>query len=200
MRCWAFALGLALAGASCGRRARENLPAIPPADSQAVALARAVADSVGDELWGLLGAALDRGGPALAIRFCADSAQQRTLRHWRAGVYVRRVSDRVRNVDDTPDAVERQLLERLAAEHRAGRLPAEVVEVIRGADGSYQLQYLRPILVEPRCLPCHGDPDTFSPDVRQVLAQRYPEDRATGYAAGDLRGAISVRVALGGPR
>jgi len=199
MRYWAVALFLALVGVSC-RRVQRTETAMPEPDSQSVALARAVADSVGDEIWGLLAAALDRGGPDLAIHYCADSAQARTLRHWRAGVYVRRVSDRVRNVDDTPDAVERRYLERLAAEYRAGRLPAEVVEVIRGPDGGYQLQYIRPILVESRCLPCHGDPAGFSAEVRRVLARRYPNDRATGYAVGDLRGAISVRVALGGQK
>ena len=31
---------------------------------------------------------------------------------------------------------------------------------------------------------------------RALIAARYPEDRAVGYAPGDLRGAISVRVAL----
>ncbi|MBI3082695.1 MAG: DUF3365 domain-containing protein, partial [Gemmatimonadetes bacterium] len=75
-------------------------------------------------------------------------------------------------------------------------LPEEFVEVIRAPDGTYELQYLRPILVDRRCLACHGDPATFIPEVRAVLAQRYPEDRATGYAVGDLRGAVSVRVPL----
>ena len=67
---------------------------------------------------------------------------------------------------------------------------------IRAPDGSYQLQYLRPLLVQRACLACHGDPATFSPEVRAVLARRYPQDRATGYAVGDLRGAVSVRVPL----
>jgi hypothetical protein len=34
----------------------------------------------------------------------------------------------------------------------------------------------------------------MAPDVRSLLAERYPEDRATGYAAGDFRGMVSVRV------
>ncbi len=171
----------------------------PQPDSGVVQLARAVADSLGDELMALLSQALQRGGPATAIRFCADSAQVRTLRHWRNGVYIRRVSERVRNVDDTPDALERQLLQGLAEALRAGTLPPELVEVTRAADGSYQLQYMRPILVQQTCLPCHGDPAQFGPEVRDVIARRYPDDRATGYAVGDLRGAVSVRVPLDRP-
>jgi hypothetical protein len=155
-----------------------------------------VADSLGDDLMSGLAKALERGGPGLAIHFCADSAQVRTLRYWKDGVYLRRVSQRVRNVDDTPDTLELQELRQLGAEHRAGHLPDEKVSVIRAADGTYQLQYLRPLVVQPACLACHGDPATFAPEVRSVLARRYPHDQATGYAVGDLRGAVSVRIPL----
>ncbi len=190
----AWFLGLAVLAAAC--QDRRVLVETPAADSGTTQLARAVADSLGDELMDLLSAALERGGPSLAIHYCADSAQVRTLRHWKNGIYIRRVSQRVRNVDDTPDAMERQLLERLAELHRAGKLPAELVQVVRAPDGTYQLQYLRPLIVQPGCLACHGDPATLEPEVRAVLAKRYPEDRATGYSAGDFRGAVSVRVPL----
>lgn len=195
MGSWGRWFSVAVLAMAC--RQDQRAPAPPPAaDSATIRLARAVADSLGDELMGLLAAALERGGPALAIHFCADSAQVRTLRHWKNGIYVRRVSDRIRNVDDTPDALERRLLEQLAEAHQAGTLPGELAEVIRAPDGTYELQYLRPILVQPRCLACHGDPAAFAPEVRAVLARRYPEDRATGYDVGDLRGAVSVRVPI----
>jgi hypothetical protein len=42
------------------------------------------------------------------------------------------------------------------------------------------------------CLACHGQVSSLDPAVRAVLAERYPADRATGYRAGDLRGAVSV--------
>jgi hypothetical protein len=183
----------------CRQGVRQSVQP-PTPDSASVALARAVADSLGDELMGLLQRAMDKGGPELAIHFCADSAQARTLRHWKKGLYVRRVSERVRNVADTPDAIERGLLERLADLNHDGRMPAEIVEVMRAADGTYELQYMRPILVQPRCLACHGDPGTLDPEVRAVLARRYPEDRATGYRVGDLRGAVSIRVPLPTPQ
>jgi len=188
-------LSVAVLAVAC--RQDQRVPAqLPAADSATIQLARAVADSLGDELMGLLAMAMERGGPAVAIHFCADSAQARTLRHWKNGIYIRRVSERVRNVDDTPDALERRLLEQLAQAHRAGSLPDELTDVIRAPDGTFALQYVRPILVQGKCLACHGDPATFDPEVRAVLAKRYPEDRATGYAVGDLRGAVSVRVPL----
>jgi len=192
-RGWLLAAGLLVFGC---KQSPRTLVQEPVPDSASVEKARAVADSLGDDLMVGLASALERGGPTLAIHLCADSAQVRTLRYWKDGVYIRRVSERVRNVDDTPDTLELQALRQLAADQRAGRLPEEVMSVIRAADGTYQFQYLRPLLVQSACLACHGDPATFAPEVRQVLARRYPQDRATGYAVGDLRGAVSVRVPL----
>jgi Protein of unknown function (DUF3365) len=181
------------------QQTRMPLTQLPEPDSASVNLARAAADSLGGDLMALLKRAMDSGGPALAVQFCADSAQARTLRRWTKGLYIRRVSERVRNVDDAPDATERGLLERLAKLNRAGELPRELIEVIRAADGTYELQYMRPILVSSRCLACHGDPNSMDPVVRAAIARRYPQDQATGYRVGDLRGAVSVRVRLSGP-
>jgi len=35
--------------------------------------------------------------------------------------------------------------------------------------------------------------DQLTPAVKSALAQHYPNDLATGYSAGQIRGAISVR-------
>jgi hypothetical protein len=155
--------------------------------------ARAAANVLGKDLQGMLFSQLEAGGPASAIAFCADSAQVRTARHASEGVYLRRVSLKVRNLANTPDAVERSALEALASSYAGGQLPAELVEV-RGSGSDRQLHYLRPILVQEKCLACHGDPAEIDPAVRQVVAVTFPADAAVGYRAGDLRGAISVRV------
>jgi hypothetical protein len=44
--------------------------------------------------------------------------------------------------------------------------------------------------VEAPCLSCHGPREAIVPAVVSSLEARYPDDRATGYAAGDLRGAL----------
>jgi hypothetical protein len=56
------------------------------------------------------------------------------------------------------------------------------------------VRFLRPIRVAQPCLACHGTPATYSPAVRGLLRERYPQDQAVGYQVGDLRGAISVRI------
>jgi hypothetical protein len=161
---------------------------------EAVERARTAADALGKELQSRLLAALDSGGPSRALAYCADSAQAVTARHARAGVYVRRVSLRVRNPANRPDAAEERQLRHLDSLHRAGTFPAELVRSRRVASGERVVEYARPILVQPGCLACHGDREHLAPGVREVLAARYPEDEATGYRAGDLRGMIAVRV------
>lgn len=165
---------------------------MPPGDG--VARARLAADGLGGELMPRLIAALDSGGPEYAVSYCADSAQAWTARQAGEGVYIRRVSLRVRNPANRPDSTERRHLERLDSLNRAGALPGEVVLTRLGEGGEPVVDYMRPILVQERCLACHGARDQLSPAVRELLADRYPTDEATGYEAGDLRGMISVRV------
>lgn len=169
----------------------------PPLPEAQLAVARTAADDLGARLRALLAEELARGGPQGAIAACAAQAQQTTLEEAaRHGVSLRRVSLQVRNPADAPDEFERAVLERLAAGALEGSLPAEVAQVTAGPDGGPELRYLRPIVLAPQCLGCHGKVAELAPGVAAVLAQRYPGDLATGYAAGDLRGAFSVRVAL----
>ncbi len=179
-----LALGCARGEPAVGAAARDS----------ALARAKLAALGLGKDLSGLLLGALDREGPAGAIAFCADSAQVRTARHAAQGVTVRRVGTRLRNpANAAADSAEAAILARFAAAHAAGAAPVQVVEELTGPTGR-ELLYARPILVAERCTACHGDPAGFDPVVRRVLADRYPEDAATGYAPGDLRGMLVARV------
>jgi hypothetical protein len=44
------------------------------------------------------------------------------------------------------------------------------------------------------CLNCHGDPANFSQGLAEVLADRYPHDKAVDYQKGESRGAFSVII------
>jgi len=107
---------------------------------------------------------------------------------------VRRVGTRVRNPSNAPDDLERQVLARFAATIAEGGDPVDTAFVARTSAGGMELRFLRPLRVQEFCLDCHGPANQLSPEVLQVLASRYPDDQATGYAVGDLRGAISVRL------
>jgi hypothetical protein len=48
--------------------------------------------------------------------------------------------------------------------------------------------YAEPLVIQPLCVTCHGPVDAMPKALRDALAAQYPNDRATGYALGDLRG------------
>lgn len=188
------AVAIGAAGA-CTRPGDSSVA--PVADSVTVARARAAADSLGPVLMGKLLGALESGGPDAAITFCADSAQALTTRFTHDDVMIRRVGTRVRNPSNAPDSLERRILDYYSAERAAGRPMMEVREVARTADdGGWELRLLRPITVLERCTTCHGSTEQIPATTAALIDARYPDDKAVGYATGDLRGAISVRVAL----
>lgn len=183
---------LVLASACSGGSPSAAAPGV--ADSAAVARARAAADGLGRDLMGLLSAEMARGGPEAAVAVCADSAQLRTARHQAEGLRIRRVGTRVRNPANAPDTVEQAVLLAWTRAMAEGRSPGDTSFAAVAPEGPHEVRYLRPIRVGEMCLACHGDPGRQSPRLRSLLAERYPVDRAVGYAVGDLRGAISVRV------
>jgi hypothetical protein len=169
------------------------------ADLPEAAKARIVAGDVLKETRSVLEGALAGGAPAAsALRVCAAVAQDLARKHEQEGWRVRRISEKYRNPADEPDADERAVLERWAKAHDAGALkPTDEYEEVITENGQRHYRYMKPIFIAgPVCLQCHGAPDKLAPGVREALQSLYPGDRATGYAVGDLRGAISVRIPL----
>ncbi|MEQ1504829.1 MAG: DUF3365 domain-containing protein [Myxococcota bacterium] len=68
------------------------------------------------------------------------------------------------------------------------------IRQVEDTDAGRVARVLTPIPLEPRCLTCHGPEDTLPVDVRTDLSRRFPDDRATGYQVGDLRGALWAEV------
>ncbi len=158
--------------------------------------ARQVSGELTDKVRGLLLAELERGGYDGAVRVCAEIAQKLTQEfNQKTGHYVRRVSLGYRNTQDIPDAYESRMLQKLDQQNREKKLAGEYYEVVREQGRDY-LRYLKPLVAGKMCLNCHGRPDQLSPQVMAVLKEKYPNDRATGYHEGDLRGAVSVKIAL----
>jgi hypothetical protein len=158
--------------------------------------ARQISDELTDKVRGLLLTELEKGGYDGAIRVCSEVAQNITQEFNRdTGHSVRRVSLGYRNTKDIPDDYESRMLKRLDRQNREKRLPPEYYEVVRERGQDY-LRYFKPIVAGKMCLNCHGQPDQIPPLVTAVLKEKYPNDRATGYREGDLRGAVSVKIAL----
>jgi hypothetical protein len=162
-----------------------------PGTREALAFARGAeaAQKLGGELKQRLQAAMQQGGPEAAIAVCADHAQQITAAAQADGVQVGRSSLRLRNPKNAaPEWVQAWLIAQ-------GERPVAGLEPLREVEGG-KARLLRPIGVEPLCVTCHGPAASLPPDVSTLLKQRYPDDRAVGYAPGDLRGALWAEVEL----
>lgn len=134
-------------------------------------------------------------GAAGAIEFCKTEALPLTAK---AGgevegvASVRRIGARTRNPANVKDAADREALEEFLRGWNPQAPAGPVVKRVRTAEGKEEVRYYRPIPVVATCLMCHGDPAAMAPDVRAKLRELYPGDEATGFAVGDLRGAIVV--------
>lgn len=188
---WRRLLVIVLAGWAFGAVADEP----PPAAVEAQALAARFQQ----ELGGRLQAAMAAGGPVNAVGVCKDEAPAIAARLSReSGWQLKRVGTRVRNPQSgVPDAWEQAQLADFAQRLAAGEKPEALrrYSVVDEPGGRYE-RYVAAIAVAPPCLACHGDVTTQSEALRSALRTAYPHDAATGYRAGDLRGAFSLKRAL----
>lgn len=131
---------------------------------------------------------LTQGGPALAIGACHIESEELTRRIARGeGIAAGFTSDRLRN----PTNRARPWATALVSGH-AGRRAQDVKGF--AVDLGDTVGVLRPVVQQSVCASCHGPTDRISPAVRAVLADRYPADRATGFADGEIRGWFWVEM------
>lgn len=171
-------------------------PTQDPQIEQALMEARQISSELADQVRGLLLKEIEKGGWAGAVKVCSEMAQNITQEfNARSGHTVRRVSLRHRNPRNIPDEYERRKLEEFDLLNKKKEMKNEYGEVVDERGEKY-LRYMRPLVALPLCINCHGPKENISADVKTILAEKYPEDRATGFLVGDLRGAISVKIAL----
>jgi hypothetical protein len=136
-----------------------------------------------------LEAAIAQGGPVGAIAVCRDKAPAIAQELSAAsGALVSRTALRVRNPANAPQPWQREVLLRFQDRMAAGEA-ADGLESIETPAGE-GARYMKAIPTGPLCLTCHGS--SLSAEVQSALRSMYPEDAATGFAVGDLRGAFSV--------
>ncbi len=143
---------------------------------------------------------MTKGGPTAAIKVCAELAPEIAGRLSREhGWRVTRVGTRVRNpLLGMPDAWEQKVLAEFDERAAKGESFAGMTrsEAVNEPDGQYY-RFMKPIALQPQCVLCHGPSDQIPEGIRHVLKQQYPFDAATGYKAGELRGAVSIKQPMG---
>lgn len=164
----------------------------PTPDELGLKVANAAATELVTRLRARLQEEMKAKGPVAAATVCADEAQGLTaLVGGEMGASVGRSSIKLRNPASAPPP---WVGEWLVAQGVRSAEGVTGIEAVVDAGGHRVARVLRPIVVEEPCLKCHGAADALAPGVPELLAARYPNDNATGYAVGDLRGALWAEV------
>lgn len=122
-------------------------------------------------------------GQDVAIEVCSIKAPAIASELSQNGVAMGRTSHRLRNPENAGPEWASAVLERYL------QVDAELTpQTVALGDG--RTGYVEPILTQPLCLACHGS--ELSPAVEAALDANYPEDNATGFEAGELRGVFWV--------
>jgi len=159
---------------------------------------RATAKSFMEKLGTTLKQQIQSDGVNSAIPVCKQVAPAIAAEYSINGKLVKRVSTKARNTTQgIPDEWELAALNQFSTALKTSPeiKEVEMSEVVNEADGRFY-RYAKAIRVQQMCLNCHGQAGDISPDVSKTLAEHYPNDVATGYQLGDIRGAVSIKYEL----
>lgn len=159
----------------------------------------------GGKLMKELKQAMEEGGPEKAIKVCnieaPDIAKGLSKKYdWKIG----RTSLKTRNSDNNPDEWEFAVLQQFEQRKRNGEdvKKLEYFEIIEEGDvqeaqvsgedrtSGQTFRYMKAIPTKGLCLACHGE--KIQEPLKATLTELYPQDRATGFKTGDIRGAFTI--------
>ena len=139
---------------------------------------------------------LQEGGPVEAIGVCNTEAIiiASALSEKYKGK-VGRTSLKIRNHDNQPDDWEKSVLLNFENKKQAGEdvSQLEIYQIIEDESGKW-FRYMKAIPTGDVCLMCHGE--HIAPDVHEKIKSLYPNDLATGYEKGELRGAFTIKLPM----
>lgn len=160
--------------------------------------ARGVSSAIPPKLLSVLDEEIKKGGPEGAIGVCREKAPAMAkAASEKSGWAIRRVSLKNRNPKAVPDAWEEAVLKDFDKRAAAGEKPTSLEKGEVVMDGDKKMyRYMKALPTQDLCLNCHGTPDRVSPAVQAKLKELYPADRAVGYHAAEIRGAITIKKPL----
>lgn len=163
-----------------------------PTLEERAAKARGAVKAFAGELKSQLVAGMKAGGAVSAISVCKSAAPEIASRSSKeTGWSVGRTALKLRNPNNAPDDYERKVLEDFVARRAAGADPKMLEHFeIAEKDGEKVFRYMKAIPTGDVCLACHGN--SVADDVSAAIKTHYPDDDATGFAKGDIRGAFTI--------
>ncbi len=159
--------------------------------------AREISQKFMSELKTALKKNMKEGGPSRAIKVCSELAPEISSRFSRkTGWRIGRTSLKVRNPKNMPDKWELEKLYKLEKLNgKSSEKPPEVYDIVKKKDRKY-FRYMKAIPTKEICLNCHGSKKSMSKEIKNILAEKYPSDKATGYKTGEIRGAFTFKKPL----
>ncbi|MBI5899906.1 MAG: DUF3365 domain-containing protein [Rhodocyclales bacterium] len=167
-------------------------------DSALIAETKKTALAIPPKLLQMLQEEIDKGDYHGAIAACNDKApKMAATASQNTGWAIRRVSLKNRNPKAVPDAWERAALEDFDRRRATGEPGATLEKAEIVSEGEKRvLRYMKALPTQGLCLNCHGAEDKLAPAVKVRLTELYPNDKATGYSEGQIRGALTVKRPL----
>lgn len=148
---------------------------------------RALSAQLATQLKARLMSAMQESGPVAAIEVCNTEALEIAQSLSSEEMSVSRTALKVRNPHNAATPEQRATLQAFSAQLAAD--PSQVPEQFSiREDGS--AAYMRAIPMAAPCLACHGS--ALPEPVAAKITALYPDDQATGFAPGELRGAFVV--------
>lgn len=159
---------------------------------QQIALNRVIVAELGATLMSRLQIAIEEGGYVNALKTCQIIAPEiGDDLSTRYAMEVGRTSLKTRNPQNNPEPWQKDVLEIFEQRHRSGEEIAKLEYYEETESNGRQIfRYMKAIPTSELCLTCHGK--HISNEIISILHERYPEDRARGFEAGDIRGAFTI--------
>ncbi len=136
-------------------------------------------------------AAIESSSAEGAVEFCNHKAIELTDSVSVAmNIKVKRVSDKVRNPQNTANAEENLIIQTMKESISSGKKAAP--QLIASED---KVTGYYPILTNGMCLQCHGEIiKDIEPLTLGKIGYLYPQDKATGYSENEVRGLFVVEM------
>lgn len=163
-------------------------------EATTVQKAKEIAKMFGGQLKGELETAMQTGGALAAVEVCHQRAPAiaKTLSdQHQATVYRTSLKPRSVAPQDWEIKMLEQFNERVAKGEEIASMDA--YQIVQQGDQQV-MRYMKAVGTMPVCLSCHGT--NISPELQAKLTALYPNDKAVGYEAGQLRGAFSIQLPL----
>ena len=146
--------------------------------------ATAAQSALAQQLVQTLMAAIQTGGPTNGVTACKSNASAMVTsianeHHVKIG----RTSHKLRNGSNSAPKWMESIND---GQHKE-------TTIFAGPKG--ELGYASPIIMGDLCTKCHGTDEQLAEGISDILATHYPDDKARGFAPGDMRGWFWVEVA-----